>query len=571
MVKGILRLARENWRLILFFGLIYVVLFANSLHNSYPDEFDNIFGGYLVNYGFLPYKGFFSHHGPVSYFLAAILTFFTRQSFVAFRVLTSVFFLAFLVTSYVLLRRNIKKTNVNFFLLYSFILAVASTYFWGNMFLADAISGYLIIPAYSLLFLKIYQNEKLRKADFVIISLFSSLSLLNSITYIYAVAILVFVCFLYYVKSSKIQVFARESFRKILPFVWVFLAPYLVFLVYLLVTGSLSDYFFQAIIYNKNYYIYNYPRPPGTTFINPVRYAIVILNNFINAYQPLFSGIKDFTLMQPFNVTLALTNLFVWVFLIFRRKYLLFFLAFSLSVYSNVRSNPLTSQVTDYQASVYFMLTFFNASFLFFMFKEEIVFLKDQVSKLILFALFLFFSIYWFYNIVFLFSEFWRMTYSRYMGTMPLIYDRPQVAKIVNAVVSKDKYCWVGPFYFEELLYLSCKLPSRYHWILPQFTNVDKIKKELFQDYEKNKADIIVYKRGFAALGAGPEYNKFFTDFLDRKYLKLIDIEPEKHYRFKSHDSQDFVFDDDFNFEKSKAKELVKALVEKGYVEPHEK
>lgn len=561
-IRALLR--SERLFFILFFVGIYLILFANSLHERYPDEFDNIIGGYLINHGVFPYTGFFSHHGPVSYFLAGILTPISSQSFVFFRFLTTFFYLFLLIFTFFIFKKRIKTLNVNFLLLYILVFALSAAYFWGHMFLADPISGYFLVISYGLLFLKIYKKEGLEFADLIIISVFSFLAVLNSITYIYAVFILVSAAFLYYL------LFIYKSGKKILLksfglLLILFLSPYLLFLLYLIVTQSLDDYFFQAIIYNKNHYIYNYPRPPGSTNINPIRYAVVIFNNFFNAYQPLLVGIRDFYFPTPFNVTLALSNAFLWIFLAVKRRYLLLLLSFLTILFVNVRSNPIASKATDYQSSVYFMLTFLHAAFLFSIVKKEIELFKSKIIRLAVIVLFLLFSVYWFYNILYIFGNIFRMTYLRYMGEMPLIYDRPQVANIINEVVPKDRYCWVGPFSFEEILYLDCKLPSRYHWILPQFAGIERIKKEILEDYRRNKPDVIVYNRRFETFGSTAEFGRFFLNFLDANYVRLKDINPAFH--FKESKTLDFKRDDDFNFEKSEARELVNLLVQKGYVE----
>ena len=103
---------------VIFFIFIYAVLLVSASHNSYPDEMDNILGGYFINHGVFPYTGFFTHHGPLTYYLASFLTFFSGQSFVRFRLVSTLFYLLLLVGTYTLFKKRIKAVNTNFYLLY---------------------------------------------------------------------------------------------------------------------------------------------------------------------------------------------------------------------------------------------------------------------------------------------------------------------------------------------------------------------------------------------------------------------------------------------------------------------
>jgi len=528
------KIKRHGW-LIAFCALLFVIFILNSVHASYPDEFDNILGGKLILEGILPYKGFFSHHGPLAYFLSAVINLFSGVSFVRFRLLYALFLLLFSITTYLV-------TKSKYILLFFLGLAISSTYLWANMMLADTLSGILLIPGYALLFLRIYHQEKLSAKDLIVVSLSSSAALLNSMTYTYSVAVMVLATAIYHVRSLK------SAFR----FSVIISLPYFFFGLYLLVTGSLSDFLFQALDYNRKYYIYNYPRPEGSTAFNPIRYAVVILNNFLNNMQIMATGIFNFVPRYPLVHVLGFTNIILWAWLLIRKKYLLFALCSLLLAFSTARGNPSDIRPTDYQTGVYFILTLLHASFLVSFFRTE---------KLPNFLL-IFFSILWFFGATYLGLEFWRINYDRYMGKLPLIYDRPLVAGMVNQLVPKDHYCWVGPFEFEELYYLNCKAPSKYHWILPQFAGIEKIKQEIIADYGKNVPDVIVFRRDYSAFGQSSAYSAFFVDFLNQNYVRPKEL----GYRFLAPRQKDFTLDEDFNIRKDLATQYVIKLVNLGHI-----
>ncbi len=550
---------KEVTKKILVFLPLLIILLLNCFHTTYPDEFDNILGGKLILEGVLPYSGFFSHHGPLAYFGAAIINVFSGLSFVKFRLLSAVFFLGLFAGSFWLIKKRVESFNANFFLLFIFVLGISTTFFWGQMFLADPLSGFLLIPAYAILFLKIYFEERLENKDLWIISIFLALAVLNSMTYGYAAGTISLISLIWHIRNSKIT--TKNIFR----FGAIFATPYLVFAAYLLITGSLTDFIYQAIEYNQKYYIYNYPRPEGSTTFNPIRYAVVIFNNFINAYQPLLAGIFRTDFRYPLTATMAITNVFLWIYLLIGKKFLLLALSFLLVVYVNARGNPGDLRAADYQMAMYFILSLFNGTFLVFVLKEELEGIKNVFGKYVITAVGILFAFFWFHSVIFLAADFWRMNYSRYMGEMPLIYDRPAVAPILNAILTKDQYCWIGPFEFEEMFYAKCKLPSKYHWILPQFAGIEKIKNEIITDYERNPADIIVFRRNFSAFMQSAEYSKFYWDFLDKNYVRLAEIDPKLH--FVNNKVKDFDLDTDFNFQKDRAEEIINKLVNLGYID----
>lgn len=567
MIVGLRKFISKNQRILLFFAGILLILILNSLHATYPDEFDNILGGKLITRGIFPYSGFFSHHGVVAYLVAALIVPFSGVSFVHFRLLSAVFYLVVFLSGYLAIARQVRKRGAaGLFAVFILAVAISATYFWGNMLLADPLSVYFLVPAYALLLMKIFYRESLERNDLVVVSAFSALTVLNSPTYLYATAVIVAITSLYYFFTDG-RIDLTDIRRKFLNFVVIFALPYLLFLIYLLATGALKDFSFDVVTYNRNYYIYNYPRPAGSTSFNPIRYAVVILNDFVNSYQTAITSIKNIDLRYPLTGAFALANGVLMIYLFLRRKFLAGLLVFSTLVYASARGNPSDIRPIDYQSAGYFVLTLFNTVLTFRLLFADLPTIKEIFTRNLLLFLGILTATLWFFSGIFLGAEFWRMNYSRYMGALPLIYDRPVVAPIVNSVVGKDEYCWVGPFEFEEMFYLRCRLPAKYHWILPQLAGLPEIRNKMIEQYSKNMAEIIVFRRNYFVFGAGPEYLQFFDDFLDQNYVRFKDLPKFEGYHFVSKNANDFVLDDDFNFRKDKAESLVGRLIQLGYVQ----
>lgn len=561
----IVEFIKNNKFVFVAFFIVFVCYLINTLHTNFPDEYDNIVGGYYITHGILPYRGFFSHHGPVAYFFAAPITLFTKQSFVNFRIILSLVYFCILLSTYFLLKKLLKIKFFYEFLFFCLILSVTTVYFWGHMLLADTLSGYLLIPAYVLVLLKVSQDSKLTLLDLALVSILSTLTFFTTITYTYVAIIFnLFVLYVFYTQN-KIKIFSRKTLKISL----IFIIPCLFFLGYFVISGSLLNYYEQGILYNKNIYIYNYPRPQGSTTLNPLRYAIVIIHEFFVNYRALLTQVKDFNFSYPFNITLAIANLSLLIYLVVQKKYRLFFFVLSILIFTNPRSNPLTSKETDFQSSVYIMFSLFNISYILFLLKSHLVNHLNLFKKIIFIPLFLITSLYFFFFTLFIFDNFFEKAYQKYMGTAPLIYDRPQVAPIINKLITRNDYFWIGPHEFEELLYINGKLPSKYHWFLRAHSETPKIKKELISDLQKNKPKIIVYKRDYSSFGQNPQsLNSLMINFLDKDYFQIGNIgSPSGEYRAKQKTYQNFDLEEHFYFDLARKEEIVKQLLELNVIE----
>lgn len=561
-------LKRVPWHVVAIFFFIFLLFLVNTFHEEYPDEYDSITGGLYITQGRLPYRDWFQHHQPLAYVLASILLPFGGRSFVRFRVLLALAFFALNIGAYFVLKKRFKKRNLNFYLVYLVVLALSTTYFWGQMLLADTLAAYLIIPVYALLLLSEFYQKKFESCDLLIVSLFAFFAWLTSLSYMFLLAGLnVYALYLFFKSERQKQTANRKIFKKA---VLILGLPYLVFFLYLVSTKSLGEWFFANITYNQRYYIYNYPKPPGAP-INPMRYAIVIAYNFFGDFFPLLASVKNFVFENPFNVTLAISNAIFFIYLLLKKRYVFLFPFLITLVYSSVRSSPFGIHETDYQASVYILTSFVNGIFVFFALKESLDKREFSYSrKVIGSVLLIILSIYWFFNSFFIFLRFSQKFYPKYMGELPLIYDRPKIAPIINQLVDKDEYSWVGPFEFKELFYLQTKVPSKYHWFLDHAVKSEKIKNEMIADFTKNKPKVIVFKRNYTPWGGDAStFNYFFTDFLDENYFRIFMLNQELEgfeYKWQIGNPRDFDIDGDFNFDKARRETIIRKLLDLGLI-----
>lgn len=546
---SLLKTARQCYKLALSlipFCVILILLSLNSVHNAYPDEFDNLLGGYLlINKNIWLYKEYFSHHGPIAYIAAGLLTIFSGNSFVYFRLTTIIFYFMLFTICYLFFRKQ-SFVLAKLYLVYEILYALSATFFWGHMFLSDPLAGHFFIPASMFLFFKIYNKNVVTNSETLFISTLTSLGLFTSLSYGYMGLVTYAILGVYWLRSID-----RNNLKKFFNFLLILIFPYIIFILYLILTNSFHDYYFQNLVYNAKYYIYNYPRPEGSEQFNPLRYAIVILNNYVTHMHKLLPKIKDLPFENPYALTLGLTNTSLLLYLLSQKKWLLTLFSFGILVYSLPRSDPFNTANTDYQSSVYVMLSFANITLLTNLIKNTYYKINEPLVKIVFTPIISFLYIMWLFFISLMFVQLWRMTYARFMGTMPLIYDRPQIAKVVNFATNPSEYCWVGPFELEEFFYLTCKNPSKYYWILPQFMRSQKIQSDLLTQFQKNKPTVIVYNKAYSNFGHSASENNFFNQFIDENYVLLPAVNIEnKRYRFIHSKTQNFDLDSQFYIKK---------------------
>lgn len=565
-LSNIYRFVRKNYLYILGGIALYGVLFITAFHESYPDEYDNILGGWYILHGKIIYKDFFTHHGPMSYFLAAPALIFSGNSFVKFRIVYSFVIFLMLTLPYIYLRWSVGHILTKFYMLLLFVVAFASVYFWGQMLLADNLAAFFLMPVAALLILKTLFNKKMTYFDIAFVSFLTTAALLSSLTYLYLTSIIFLYTFFYFCKSNKLR---PKNILSVLKMIGLLALPGVIFALYLLVTMSFGDYYYQNFTFNKSFYVYNYPRPDGDMSINPIRYAIVIANKFFLDATVLLIQVKDFNFNFPLNLTLMLGNLTLLVYLVFKRKFTLALFAFLLIMFSNVRTSPLTSEETDYQSAVYILFSMMSVTLMLVLLYQDLKERAETPFKMIFGVLFMLLASYSLFSSFYLLRVYTEKAYLKYMGLQPLIYDRPELAPFINSIVEEGETTWVGPFEFKELLYLEPEIASRYQIFNPGMGASGIIQDELISDLEKNKPKIIWFDRRFHILGRSPEdFGGKFISRLEENYTPLY-IDNEKgdaEYLVTYPIEKRFDIATMLYIRNENRDEIIQRLLEKGYI-----
>lgn len=553
LLKRVFSAIKHNPLTSLFFLILLAIFLINSLHFSYPDEFVKIIGGRFINQGMLPYRDFFSNHGPIGYFFSSIVTLFSGASFVKFRVILNITYWLMILAFYLFIRKRFGKNESNIFLVFSFLIGLIATFVWGHMLLADSLSGYWLLGAYITLFLILFNRQTFRRSDLILLSILSAFSVLTSLTYLYAVLVLYFIALVWFLKTSK---------KGMLPsFILIISSPYLIFLVYLLITGSLQDYYYQSISLITNSYLTS----DDLSTKNPLRLALIIFSKFFDTYKAVLVQTKELSFSNPFTHTLALSNFLMIIYLLINRRFSAFFLTLGLLIFVNARSNPLNTGDTDYQAIPYQYFSIFNGLFLLNILWAD---LKNKVEtqKTIVYGFMLIFlGTYFVFFSLFLFHHFFEKAFNKYMGNEALIYDRPQITHILNKLINKNDYYYIGPFAPEEYLYAKGKLSSRYHFLIPPMDQDAKFKEGLLSDLNKNKPKVVVFDTGYSIQGTFP--GDYVVNFLKENYFTLSQIREEGIEIKVTNEYGLFLLDSHFFFDKSRRDEILQTLAQNNIIE----
>ncbi len=534
---------------ILLFVVIFIIFKVNSNYLSYPDEFVNLLGGLSINKGGVPYKDFFDHHLPFAWYLAAVLLKISFNSYTLFRFFWMVFNFLTLFFIGLWIRKNHKDLYwyyLGFFLLYPLL----GIYFWFHLYLADSLAILFFSSIFWLLLAQTL-SKKISFKTILVTSILSFCLLFSSLTFLYLVLVF-YLWQLYLVFTNK---------KNLLIYIGVCATPYLVYLLYLVVTGSLYDFYFSNFIYNTKLYI-AIPNYVKGKFFNPLKFGLTLIYNFYGNYLPLLTKIKFFDLYLPVGVLAALGSLSL-IILFFTRDFFIGLLFFLVLSFSAPRSNIQTYSETDYQGSLFIVLGVISSIVVIHIFRKlkvQDVLINDikRVTQLIL-------SIFIFFTFIFLLKNSYDKYFQIYTQKMPHIYDYSYNAQFIDQILNENDFYWYGPYEPQEEFFVKkARLSGKYPTLLPQFREDEYLKNSFIEQFENNKPAIIIFRHE-ASIFMTPalEFGKFFTDWMSNKYTSIENIKGVNILKSPS----GFNFKTDLYLLNTRKTELLEKLKSQGFIE----
>ncbi|MBP9690609.1 hypothetical protein KBD81_00865 [Candidatus Woesebacteria bacterium] len=533
-----------------WYGGIALLFLLNHKYVMYPDEFSNLLGGKLILQGLIPYRDIFDHHMPGGWYLGSILLIFALGSFEVARAVWALFAFAGLLTVVLW----IKKHYVEYYrtsLLVIAIYPLLGTYFWFHMFLADSIAGLFFVMTFMILIVQTLSKKIHRGSQFVA-SFLIFMIIFTSLSYVYLAGAL-YLWQLYLLLSHK------PSWRKFLIFSGVAAAPYVLYGLYLLITGSLDDFYTANIVYNTEHYI-SIPNYVKGQYFNPIKFALTLIYNFLGTYIVLLSQIKNFDLFFPMGVLSGLGTLALLVMLT-RKNVIIGIIYFMILSFSAPRSTITKLNETDYQMSMFLILGLVSAAFALAMLRRvrtHDTTLHD-LARVVSFILVLF----GFFSILFLANNSYSKYYQRYTQKMPSIVNYSHTATFLDDILQKDERYWVGPFQPEDQFFVkNPSLPGKYFYLMPQFRESEYFKNDFLKQFEEHPPKVIIFNHQASIfMTPADEFGEFFAKWMDGKYFQLKNEDVEL---IKSPSTFDFKSDMYIRVEDKE--EMLKRLQDKGYI-----
>lgn len=503
---------------IVFFLIVLLVFIVNSSYVSYPDEFVNLLGGKFINAGKIPYKEFFDHHLPFAWYFAAVLLKFSFGSFILFRLYWAIFIFVLLAILGLWIRKNYKNLYP-YYLVFFLLHPLVSIYFWLHLYLADNLATLLFIMVFWLLFPQTIEGKINYKV--ILISSFLTFSLIfSSLTFVYLALTL-------YVWQFHLLLRAKIRIKNIVFFILFNLAPYLIYILYLLITSSLSDFLFANFTYNTKLYI-DIPNYTLGRFFNPLKFGFTLIFNFWEGFLPRLATIRDLNLYLPVATLTVLGNITLLILLTLKNIFGGFIFFFLLS-FSAPRSNLQKAMFeTDYQVGLFIVLGIAASIFAIYLLRKlevKDVLINDfrRLGQLLISVLLLF-------TFLFLLKNTYNKWYLRYTQKIPSIFDKADVAQFLDEILDEGDYYWVGPYEPHEVFFVKKgRLPGKYAVLLPQYKQSEYLKKTFIEQFEKHLPMVIVFKKDTGIFGT-PTYlfGDFFLAWMKDKYTPLEDIKDIK-------------------------------------------
>lgn len=541
-----------SWEIFIYF-IILAVFIINASYLPYPDEFVNVLGGQFINEGKLPYRDFFDHHLPFAWYLASFLLRFSFGSFILYRIWWAILgFVIFLALGLYL--KKVNKELFKYYLYFFFLVPFVLVYFWLHLYIADSLAFIFFSVIFWLLINESYQKKVNQKIIFLLTFL-NFIFIFSSLTFIYLAG--VFYLWMFYL-------FIRDGLKKgtILKLIIITISPYLLYSVYLLITGSLKDFYYANFVYNTELYM-SIPNFVKGKYFNPIKFALTLIFNFYQNYLLLIIRVEEIDLFFPIALLIGWGS-FLFLLLLFYENKILFFFYFLILSFSAPRSDVAKIGETDYQSGVFIALGLIGSFIVLWRYKKTIfkeIYL-EYFRKISVFVLFLFLL----FSSLFLIKNTYDKFYSRYTQKMPGIYDLSHTANFLNSILDSNDYYWIGPYEPDEIFFVrKGRLPGKYVSLMPQFREHEYFSKNFLDQFKKNKPSIIIYKHNESVFNTPSlEFGKLLLDWMSDNYVNLEKL-PE-YGILKSPSS--FEMRSDLYLLNSQKKRMLEKLVRQGYLKP---
>lgn len=249
---------RRRWlRCALIFALFFVLQLKSIYADFFDtDEFDIYAGGEAIFRGFLLYRDYISQHMPVSYYISALFWALGARSVIAQRICFYVFFAAFWTMIGQRYRRVVSDKAL--FVFPILLILCESTYSFGTAILSEHLTG-LGLVILLLEYMLFCRTDRLSTASCALLSFAILLTFGTTFVSAFALVPVLVAVVLHEIvlrrrgdlHGGAVWLDLWRKYRRLLAFC---LAPWVLYLCYLIATGTLYDCYYGAYVVNREFY-----------------------------------------------------------------------------------------------------------------------------------------------------------------------------------------------------------------------------------------------------------------------------------------------------------------------------
>jgi hypothetical protein len=239
-------------RTTLILGALYIVavglLFASGVR-EFADETDNLLGGVLITRGYRLYVDYFSSHMPLPYYLAALGSALGASQLHEFRLFTNVLLVATTLGITAALRTRLPITVLG---IWATLTIFSHVLQFGEMLTAGSVAAFGVVSA-GMLF---YATPGLRFTTAQAIGLSAAVfvAIQSSLLTVYPLAVLAAMFLGVRVWAARKDGDVAQHVRDTLELALIVLAPHALVLLGMALTGTLSEFVYDAYLFNQAYY-----------------------------------------------------------------------------------------------------------------------------------------------------------------------------------------------------------------------------------------------------------------------------------------------------------------------------
>lgn len=523
--------AQIPWRQLAIFGIFISVLtvFAiNAPYYNFTDENDNLLGAQLIAQDQLViFKDYFSHHMPLTYFVAAPLFAILGANLVGIKVVFGILMGSWLL---IMSRHLLAKFGLKMFMAFTSLVAVSQTLTWSHMLLAETLIGFALCHAL-ILFITRDMTSRNRKVEAITYGLLGAVPIMSSLSYA-PVSILIYALWLWVTIENRKSL----NISTILLFVLAALVPYAAFITYLYFTRSFSEFKEQAISFNTLYYS-RYSTDAPTSMIDS------LLSIIQGSFKSLQDSLTNFSLVakQPLSFLFSVSVIISLAATFIARKWVVF-VAFSFALFFAGSRSGFTATFSDNdQARAGIILTIVGILLCCYVAFRILSLKRIQKNNLRQYMLVVFAVSFTLLTVTSI-SQISTIArgYVDNKNTVKLNEEPGSPSTVINIINDQSDYYWIGPIDFSSQIVTESKNISQYRFYPPWVDTCDTCSQELIKDIREHKPKVIALNTNMSIWGIEvSDYMGTLIDSFDDQYYQIESDPRLEHFYFLKEDKVD--------------------------------